>query len=82
VVVDVRALASDALRFERKRAENGRVPRIHEAPLDYVADAAHHALRGLDRAAHRRQPWNHPERSGARERACARCARAPPRRHK
>ena len=39
MVVDVRALASDALRFERKRAENRRVPRIREAPSDYVADA-------------------------------------------
>jgi len=47
VVVDVRALAGDALRFERKRAGNERIPRTDEGPVDYAADAAPHALRGL-----------------------------------
>ena len=44
VVVDVRAIAGDALRFARRREWN---ERIDEGPVDYAADAAHHALKGL-----------------------------------
>ena len=47
VVVDVRAVAGDALRFERKRDGSDRIRRIDEGPVDYAADAAPHALRGL-----------------------------------
>jgi len=47
VVVELRALAGDALRVERKREAIHGVWRIDEGPLDYAAEAAPHALGGL-----------------------------------
>jgi hypothetical protein len=47
VVIDIRALAGDALRVERKRQEGEAIGRIDEGPVDYAAEAAHHALKGL-----------------------------------
>ena len=50
VVLDARAIAGDMLRVERKR-EGGEgsegSSRIDEGPVNYAADAAPHALRGL-----------------------------------
>ena len=47
VVVDVRSVSGDALRIERKRQAGEAIRRIDEGPLDYAAEAAPHALRGL-----------------------------------
>jgi hypothetical protein len=48
VVVDVRAIAGGALRFERKREGGERIARIiDEGAVDYAAEAAPLALRGL-----------------------------------
>ena len=47
VVVDVRAIAGGALRFERKRESGEPIRRIDEGAVDYAAEAAQQALRGL-----------------------------------
>ena len=47
MVVEVRAIAGDALRVVQKREGNKRIRRIDEGPVDYAADATPHALRGL-----------------------------------
>ncbi len=48
VVVDMRAVAGDALRVERKLQSTGGAWMIDEGPLDYAAEAAPQALRGLE----------------------------------